>query len=108
MIDRYGPRDSPARIEALIQAAVSSYQGKRKIMAAHDVLKVQLTLGRLTAEGVLEVFKRQVDIAVANHLSRGSDLQVGYHAYSCSGLAAKEVRRLADEFLAQIDRPRRL
>jgi hypothetical protein len=107
MIDRYGPRDSAARIEALIQAALASDYGKRKIAAAHDALNLQLHSGRLTAESVLDVFKRQVDIAVANHLSRGSEIQVGYHNYACSGLASKAARRLADDFLARVERPLR-
>ena len=106
MIDRYGPRDSAARIEALIQAALSSDYGKRKVAAAYDALNLQLGAGRLTAESVLELFKRQVDISVANHISRTADFQVGYHNYTCSGLAAKEARRLADEYLARADRPR--
>jgi hypothetical protein len=107
MIDRYGPRDSSVRIEALIQAALASDYGKRKIAAAHEALNQQLQAGRLTAESVLDLFKRQVDIAVANHISRGSDVQVGYHNYSCSGLALKAARRLADEFLARVERPLR-
>ena len=106
-MERYGSRDTPARIEALIQAALTSEQGRRKIAAAQALLNEQLHSGRLTAESVLVTFKRHVDISVANQLSRTSEGQVGYHSYTCSGLAEKAARRLADEFLARADRPRR-
>ena len=105
MIDRYGPRDSTARIEALIQAALSSDYGKRRLAATCDALNVQLRAGKLTADGVLGVFKRDVDIVVAHQISRGSDTQIGYHNYACSGLAAKAAHRLADEFLTRTNRP---
>ena len=104
MVDRYGPRDSTARIEALIQAALSSDYGKRRLSTAYDALNTQFRSGRLTAESVLDQFKRHVDIVVANYLSGKCEIQVGYHSYSCSGLATKAARRLADEFLARADR----
>ena len=107
MIDRYGPRDSTARIEALIQAALSSDYGRRRLTATYDALNMQLRAGKLTADGVLGVFKRHVDIVVAHQLSRASETQIGYHNYSCSGLAAKAAHRLADEFLTRSDRPLR-
>jgi hypothetical protein len=105
MNDRYGPRDSTPRMEALVQAALSSDYGRRRLAATYEALNVQLRAGKLTADVVLAVFKRHVDISVAHQLSRASEVQVGYHNYTCSGLALKSARRLADEFLARSDRP---
>ena len=100
MADYSGSRDLPARVEAMMRSALNSDQGRRKIAAARNVLAAQLASGRLTAESVLEVFRREVDKAVANYLSHDCSDRVGYHAYAASGIAQKEARRLADQFLA--------
>jgi len=103
MVDRYGQRDTPARIEALIQAALASDHGRRKIAAAHALLSAQIASGKLTAESVLDTFKRKVDIAVSHQLSGPSEFGVHFHSYSASGLGAQAARRLADEFLTKVN-----
>ena len=100
---QYGQRDTPARIEALIQAALASDHGRRKIAAAQALLNGQITSGKLSAESVLEVFKHKVDIAVSNQLSGPCEFAVRFHAYAESGLGEKAARRLADEFLARVN-----
>jgi hypothetical protein len=102
MVDAYGQRDTPARIEALIQAALTSDHGRRKIAAAQALLTAQTAGGKLTAQRVLEVFKHKVDIAVSHQLSGRSEFAVGFHAYAASGLGDRAARRLADEFLGRI------
>ncbi|MBI1213035.1 MAG: hypothetical protein GC190_16350 [Alphaproteobacteria bacterium] len=105
MLDR-GQRETPARIEALIQAALASDHGRRKIADAHAWLNAQAGSGKLSTDSVLEKFKRQVDIAVSHQLSGPSEFAVRYHAYAASGLAVKAARRLAEEFLSRTS-PRR-
>ncbi len=99
MVDRYPQRDTPSRIEALIQAALASDHGKRKLAAAQTLVTSQI--GRLTSEAVIDIFKRHLDISVSHQLSQPSDFQVGYHAYAASGLAERAARRLAEEFLSR-------
>jgi hypothetical protein len=101
MVEPHGPRDTPARIEALIQAALASDHGRRKIAAAQAWLNAQAGTGKLSADGVLDKFKRQVDIAVSHQLSGPCEFAVRYHAYAASGLAEKAARRLAEEYLAR-------
>ena len=103
MVDRYGQRDTPARIEALIQAALASDHGRRKIAAAQALLNAQIASGKLTAESVLDQFKRKVDIAVSHQLSGPSEFGVHVHSYSASGLGAQAARRLADDFLSKVN-----
>lgn len=98
MVENGGQRDTPARIEALIQAALASDHGRRKIAAAQAWLNAQ---GKLSHDSVLEKFKRHIDIAVSHQLSGPSEFAVRYHAYAASGLAEKIARRLAEEYLSR-------
>jgi len=102
MVDQYGQRDTPARIEALIQAALASDHGRRKIAAAQALLNGQINSGKINAEGVVDTFRRKVDIAVSHQLSGPCEFAVRFHAYAASGLGEKAARRLADEFLSRV------
>jgi hypothetical protein len=102
MVEPHGQRETPARIEALIQAALASDHGRRKIAAAQAWLNAQSGSGKLSADSVLDKFKRQVDIAVSHQLSGPCELAVRYHAYASSGLGEKVARRLAEEYLTRM------
>ena len=101
MVEHTGQRDTPARIEALIQAALASDHGRRKIAEAQTWLNAHAGSSKLSADSVLDKFRRQVDIAVSHQLSGPCELAVRFHAYAASGLGVKAARRLAEEYLAR-------